>query len=123
VALGQGLFNLVGGLWPLVSLRTFERVYGPKTDDWLQRTSAGLLTAAGIDMLRSTGTPEGLRHARRTGVGTALTFLLVDLVYVPRGRISPAYLMDAAKETAWLLAWCRAGRASSWGPEGRRPAE
>ncbi|MET9957082.1 hypothetical protein ABZ135_36780 [Streptomyces sp. NPDC006339] len=110
VARGQGLFNLVGGLWPLVSLRTFERVYGRKTDDWLQKTSAGLLAAAGIGMLRAANTPEGMRDARRTGVGTALTFLLVDLVYVPRGRISPAYLMDAAKETAWLVAWWKAGR-------------
>ncbi len=112
VARAQGLFNVVGGLWPLVSLRTFERVYGPKTDDWLQKASAGLLFSAGVTMLGAAITPEGLRYARRTGIGTALTFLLVDLVYVPRGRISPAYLMDAAKETGWLIAW---GKASCGG--------
>ena len=31
----QGLFYVVTGLWPLVSLSTFEFVTGPKTDDWL----------------------------------------------------------------------------------------
>ncbi|MGW6566336.1 hypothetical protein [Streptomyces sp. NPDC054975] len=110
VARAQGLFNVAGGLWPLVSLRTFERVYGPKTDDWLQKTSGGLLVVSGVSMLRAARTPEGLRHARRTGVGTAATLLAVDLAYVPPGRISPAYLMDAAKEIAWLTAWARAGR-------------
>ncbi|XIE81523.1 hypothetical protein AB6O49_33970 [Streptomyces sp. SBR177] len=110
VARAQGLFNVVGGLWPLVSLRTFERVYGPKTEDWLQKASAGLLMSAGLSMLGAAKTPEGLRYARRTGIGTALTFLLVDLVYVPLGRMSPAYLMDAAKETGWLVAWWKASR-------------
>src|SRR4051794_39884270 len=31
----HGTFNVVGGVWPLVSLRTFERVFGPKEDKWL----------------------------------------------------------------------------------------
>ncbi|WP_406858771.1 hypothetical protein ABZO31_00330 [Streptomyces sp. HUAS MG47] len=113
VARAQGLFNVAGGLWPLLSLRTFERVYGPKTDDWLQKASAGLLAASGLSMLRAAPTVEGMRHARRTGIGTALTFLAVDVMYVPRGRISPAYLMDVAKEITWLIAWARAGRLAT----------
>ncbi|MFJ8668884.1 hypothetical protein [Streptomyces sp. NPDC093600] len=109
VARAQGVFNIVGGLWPVVSLRTFERVYGAKTDKWLQRTSGALLATAGYSMLRAGSTPAGVRHARRIGVGTALTFLAIDLVYVPRRTIPATYLMDAAKEIAWLAAWWRAG--------------
>ncbi|RSS58259.1 hypothetical protein [Streptomyces sp. WAC06614] len=112
VARGQGLFNVVGGLWPLVSLPTFERVYGPKQDDWLQKTSGGLLLASGIAMLAASRDPAGIRHARLTGIGTAVTFLAVDLVYVPRRRIPATYLMDAAKEIAWLACWLRAGRTT-----------
>ncbi|MFD3533848.1 hypothetical protein [Streptomyces sp. NPDC058664] len=122
VARAQGLFNLVGGVWPLVSLRTFERVYGPKTDDWLQRTSGALLASAGISMLPAGPGPEGVRHARRVGVGTAVTFLAIDLVYVPRRRIPATYLMDAAKETAWLVAWCKAGRVGDGRVRGLRRA-
>ncbi|MFI6106717.1 hypothetical protein [Streptomyces sp. NPDC051310] len=107
VARAQGV---IGGAWPLLSLRTFERVYGPKADDWLQKTTGGLLVAAGWSMLRAAADDEGMRHARRTGVGTALTLLLVDVVYVPKGRIRATYLMDAAKEVAWLAAWYKAGR-------------
>jgi hypothetical protein len=32
------LFNLVGGAWPVVWLRSFEWVYGRKEEDWLQKT-------------------------------------------------------------------------------------
>jgi hypothetical protein len=28
----QGWFNVVGGAWPLLSLRTFEAIFGPKAD-------------------------------------------------------------------------------------------
>ncbi|MET9958280.1 hypothetical protein ABZ128_04210 [Streptomyces sp. NPDC006326] len=105
IARAQGLFNLAGGLWPLVSLRTFERIYGPKTDGWLQKTSGALLASAGITMLLADAGTEGVRHARRTGIGTAVTFLAIDLIYVPRRRIPATYLWDAAKEAAWLVAW------------------
>ncbi|WP_158710070.1 hypothetical protein [Streptomyces katrae] len=48
---------------------------------------------------------EDVRHARRTGMSTALTFLAVGPVCVPRRRIPAAYLMDAVKEAAWLAVW------------------
>lgn len=47
LALAQGAFNLLGGLWPLVNMRTFEAVYGPKSDKWLECTVAGLLITIG----------------------------------------------------------------------------
>ncbi|MFI8965816.1 hypothetical protein ACIGO8_27320 [Streptomyces sp. NPDC053493] len=111
VARAQGLFNLVGGGWPLLHLRSFEWVFGPKPRyEWLQRTTAGLLATAGWSMLFSSAAPPAVRQARRTGLGTAVTLLAVDLVYVPRGRIRPTYLLDAAMQAGWLLAWRRCGR-------------
>ncbi|CAL9581841.1 hypothetical protein [Streptomyces sp. enrichment culture] len=126
VARAQGLFNVVGGAWPLVSLRTFGRVYGPVADGWLQKTSGALLLSAGCTMLRAASRTasgeDGVRHARRTGIGTALTFLAIDLVYVPKKRIRATYLVDAAMEAAWLAAWWRAGtpRRGRTGRAGRR---
>ncbi|MEV6739648.1 hypothetical protein AB0N14_23005 [Streptomyces sp. NPDC051104] len=112
VARAQGLFNLVGGGWPLLHLRSFEWVFGPKTEHWLQRTTAGLLATSGWALLRTPAVPGGPAQARRTGVGTAVTLLAVDLVYVPRGRIRPTYLLDAAMQAGWLAAWWRCGRLS-----------
>lgn len=34
-AKAPGLFTIVGGLWPLLSMRTFEAVTGPEADRWL----------------------------------------------------------------------------------------
>lgn len=45
LALGQGPYYFATGVWPLVSMRTFEAVPGPKTDRWLVKT-VGVLDAA-----------------------------------------------------------------------------
>jgi hypothetical protein len=107
VARAHGLFNVAGGLWPLVSLRSFEKVFGPKTDDWLVYTVGGLLVSAGWVQLSADDSPEGHRLARRLGLGTALTLLAIDLIYVPVGRIRGTYLIDAAAEIAWIAAWLK----------------
>ncbi|OBH18338.1 hypothetical protein EHH44_00755 [Mycolicibacter terrae] len=101
----HGAFNVVGGLWPLLHLRSFEAVLGPKVDRWLVYTVAGLMVAIGTAQLASATDAAGVRQARRLGVGTALTLGGVDAVYAPRGRISRVYLVDAVAEVGWLLAW------------------
>ena len=108
LARSHGLFNVVGGAWPLLSIRTFEWVFGPKQDRWLEYTVSGLLVVNGLSQLAAASTPGGVAHARRTGVGTAATLAAIDLVYVPRGRLRWTYLLDAAMELAWITAWARA---------------
>ncbi|MEU1851494.1 hypothetical protein ABZ499_20005 [Streptomyces sp. NPDC019990] len=113
LAVAHGAFNIAGGLWPLLHLRSFEWVFGPKTDVWLQMTTGGLLASAGVAQLAAAGDAQGPAHARRIGLGTALTLLAVDLVYVPKGRIRPTYLLDAAMQTGWIAAWLRPSPARS----------
>jgi hypothetical protein len=113
VAVAHGLFNVVGGLWPLVHLRSFEWVFGPKTDVWLQMTTGGLLASAGVAQLAAAPAPQGPVQARRIGLGTAITLLAVDLIYVPKGRIRPTYLLDAAMQTGWIAAWLRSAPSAS----------
>ncbi|HWI00966.1 MAG TPA: hypothetical protein VNT27_11600 [Propionibacteriaceae bacterium] len=107
VMLGRahGLANLVGGLWPLLHISSFEMVFGPKTDRWLVKTVAGLLMVNGLTQLTTSSTADGVRQARRLGVGTAAVLAAIDLVYVPARRISKMYLVDAALEVGWIIAW------------------
>jgi hypothetical protein len=107
VAVAHGAFNVVGGLWPLLHLRSFEWVFGPKNDVWLQMTTGGLLVSAGVAQPAAAPDPQGPAQARRIGLGTALTLLAIDLIYVPKGRIRPTYLLDAAMQTGWIAAWLR----------------
>jgi hypothetical protein len=60
-----------------------------------------------IKRLTTSPTVIGLRQARRLGVGTAAVLAAIDLVYVPARRISKMYLVDAAIEVGWIMAWCR----------------
>ncbi|WP_409468719.1 hypothetical protein [Streptomyces sp. HC307] len=113
VAVAHGAFNVVGGLWPLLHLRSFEWVFGPKTDVWLQMTTGGLLVSAGVAQLAAAAAPQGPAHARRIGLGTSLTLLAIDLIYVPKGRIRPTYFLDAAMQTGWIAAWLRTAPGKS----------
>lgn len=109
VAVAQGGFYVLTGLWPLVSLKTFEKVTGPKGDHWLVKTVGVLVTVAGTALLLA-----GVR--RRVGaeavvlaVGSAAGLSAIDLTYVLRRRVSPIYILDAVTEIgligAWALAW------------------
>jgi hypothetical protein len=108
LALAHGVFNVLGGLWPLVSMRTFELVSGPKVDRWLVRTVCGLMVANGLVQVGAARSGEGLRQARQVGLGTAGVLAVVDVVYVAAGRISRVYLVDAAMEAGWVAAWAAA---------------
>lgn len=109
VMLGRahGVANVVGALWPLLHISSFEMVFGPKTDRWLVKTVAGLLMVNGLTQLTTSSTADGVRQARRLGVGTAAVLAAIDLVYVAAQRISKMYLVDAAVEVGWILAWYR----------------
>jgi hypothetical protein len=115
VARAHGAFNLVSGLWPLLHMRSFERVLGPKADRWLVQTVAGMLVAIGAAQLSTRPSPDSVAQARRVGLGTGATLAAIDLVYAPRGRISKVYLVDAALELGWVFAWLFADRPSPQG--------
>lgn len=108
LARAQGTLNVLGGAWPLLHLRGFEAVFGPKEDTWLVHTVAGLLVANGWAQLRAASADAGLARARDLGLGTALTLLAVDVVYVSRGCLRWTYLLDAAVEAAWVVGWSAA---------------
>jgi hypothetical protein len=110
LARAHGVFNLLGGVWPLVHMSSFERVLGPKVDTWLVKTVAGLLVTVGVSQLEATGSPDAVAAARTIGAGTAGTLLAVDLAYAPSGRISRVYLLDAVAEACWLALWSRPRR-------------
>ena len=110
LARAHGLFNAAGGLWPLVHMRSFEAVLGPKTDRWLVQTVAGLMLGNGLAQTFATPSPDGLAAARRLGLATALTLATIDVVYAPAGRISKIYLLDAVLELGWVAAWLAARR-------------
>ena len=104
VALAQGVYYLFTGIWPLVSIRTFQLVTGPKVDLWLVKTVGVIVGVIGGVLMMA-----GLRRERAPeipvlAVGSAAGLAAIDVVYVARRRIAPIYLLDAAGELL-LIAW------------------
>ena len=93
-------YYLVSGTWPLVSMRSFEALTGPKTDRWLVKMVGALAVANGAALAFGTMQDEIADETLLLAACSALAFSSVDLVYVARGRISPIYLGDAAVELA-----------------------
>jgi hypothetical protein len=99
----QGAYFFLTGVWPLLSMRTFEAVTGPKADRWLVKTVGVLVAVIGGSLAlggRRPAPPIAL-----LAVGSAAGLGAVDVNYSVRGRISPVYLLDAVLEVALVVAW------------------
>jgi hypothetical protein len=100
----EGIYYALTGIWPLVSIRTFMMVTGPKTDLWLVKTVGVLVLASGIGMIvayeRGSHSPEILAVA----IGEAFFLMLIDLIYALKGVIWKTYLIDAVMQ-AGLIVW------------------
>ena len=103
--LSQGLFYVATGVWPIVHLRSFEKVTGPKVDKWLVRTFGGLVAAVGVTLIAGAFERKPSRALQILGIGSALALGAADVLYALRGKISKVYLGDAAAEGAIAATW------------------
>lgn len=104
-SLVQGAYDVLTGLWPLVSMATFERVTGAKTDRWLVTTVGALVTVIGGVLLFAGRRRQVPPELALLGAGSAAALAAIDTVYVARRRISRVYLLDALAEIAFVVAW------------------
>lgn len=109
----QGLYYSVTGVWPLVSIQSFQAVTGRKTDHlvtglesdhWLVMTVGVLILAAGVTFLYASRRPAS-REAMLLALLCATGLASIDVIYVARGVIWPIYLADAALEIPLALFW------------------
>jgi hypothetical protein len=105
LALLQGSFDVATGLWPIVHLRSFEAVTGPKLEGWLVKTVGALITVIGGTLMLAGARRRVTPEVRLLGVGSAAAFTAVDVLYTAKRRISPIYLLDAAVELALITGW------------------
>jgi hypothetical protein len=110
----QGPYYFLTGVWPLVSIRTFQLVTGPKTDNqptgleadhWLVMTVGLLVTAISITLLIAAWRRSAQLEIAVLAIGSALGLTAIDVIYVWRSVIAPIYLVDAAIEIPLILGW------------------
>jgi hypothetical protein len=101
----QGVYYLLGGLWPLFHLPSFQVVTGAKTDPWLVRTVGVLVAVIGgalcLASSRKSRAPEILVVAMGSAVGLAC----IDISYTAGRRISSVYLLDAVVQLGIIAIW------------------
>jgi ABC-type cobalamin transport system permease subunit len=103
---------VVTGIWPLISIRTFELVTGPKVEKWLVKTVGILVAVVGVVLSAAAWRRTVDAEVALLGVGSAAGLAAIDIVYSSKGRISKVYLLDALVEALLIAAWTFEGRAS-----------
>ena len=106
VALVQGIYFFVAGIWPIISIGTFQLVTGPKTDLWLVKTVGIILAVIGAVLIFAQVNAEINTSIILLAIGSAISLAVVEFVYVSKRVISAIYLGDAIIElilTAWWL--------------------
>jgi hypothetical protein len=103
LAVIQGIYYCITGLWPWISMSSFTYVTGAKTDLWLVQVVGLLVFVIGavliIAAIRSVLSLElGLLM-----VGCSLGLALIELTYVMKAVIPMIYLVDAAEEALVLI--------------------
>jgi hypothetical protein len=113
----QGLYYFISGVWPLLSITTFQIVTGPKVDIWLVKTVGSLLMVTGLVLLMVAIRRRISLEIFILAIGNAFALTVIEVIYWSNGTISAIYLLDAIVEVlliiGWLLLWRRITRASN----------
>lgn len=104
----QGFYYLATGVWPLVSLDSFLKVTGPKTDLWLVQAFGVLVAVVGVVLLLAAWRQKVPLEIVTLGVGMAMALAGVAIVFVLRRDIGAVYLIDAVAEIGLIALWAGA---------------
>lgn len=104
VALIQGMYFFVFGIWPILHMESFLKVTGQKTDLWLVKTVGLILAVIGAVLIFAQVNAEINTSLIILGIGSALSLAVIEFVYVAKRVISPIYLGDAFLELI-LIGW------------------
>jgi hypothetical protein len=114
----QGGYYLITGVWPLVHVKSFQWVTGPKTDHlvtgreadhWMLNTISALIIAIALVLLAAAARRRVSVDVALLAVFSALALAMIDSVYVARSTISPIYLADGAVELVLAAVWTVCG--------------
>ena len=103
----QGGYFFLTGIWPIVSIDTFQMVTRPKSDLWLVKTVGSLVAVAGLVIFIAGVRDSVTFEIFLLAVGSSAALTVVNVNYSLRGVISRIYLLDAVIEAAIILMWIR----------------
>lgn len=105
LAIFQGIFYMITGIWPILDMGSFIAVTGPKADLWLVRTVGMLILFIGSGLLVAGIKKQVSLSIIIIASGAAFGLFIIDVTYVFMNVISPVYLLDAVVELIILCLW------------------
>jgi len=103
--IAQGVYYLFSGIWPLVHIRSFLAVTGPKTDLWLVRAVGLLVTVIGGALLISGIHNRAPLEIVFLAIASQLALTMIDVYHAAKKQIPKIYLLDAFVELLFLTGW------------------
>ena len=111
VAAAQSALFLTTGLWPIVHLKSFEAVTGPKREGWLVKSVGLLIASVGAGLALAAARRRVADETALVGALSSAALVGIDLRYATTGRISPAYFVDALLHASCVAGWLAVARA------------
>lgn len=105
IALLQGTYYMITGLWGLLHIESFMAVTGPKIDIWLVKMVSVLIIVISMVLLLSGYRKKVTLEVLVLAIASAIGFIAIDVYYVAIDRISEVYLADALAELILLVLW------------------
>jgi hypothetical protein len=105
IAYLQGLYFSITGIWPILHMKSFLKITGPKTDLWLVKTVGLLVLTTGLALLMAANEAIVSRPLVFLAVTQSLGLAFIDIHYSLTGRISKIYLADAVCEFSLIAMW------------------
>jgi hypothetical protein len=109
----QGVYFLVTGVWPILSIGTFQWITGPKVDLWLVKTVGALIAVIALTILMAARRGQVGPEVRFLAMGSAAALAAVDIIYALADRIWDIYLLDAVLEIGLVVLWGLVSRRPS----------
>jgi hypothetical protein len=105
ILFAQGIYTVLTSVWPILHIKSFLMVTGPKTDIWLVKTMGGVLSAIGVVLLYCAFKNQLSRAVLLLAIGHALVLMISDIHYYSANIISPVYLADAFVQIVMVSLW------------------
>lgn len=101
----QGSYFLLTSLWALIDIKSFMEVSGYKTDQWLVKTVAVLITSIALCMFAALFTKKESLPVNVLGISSSAGLATIDFYYVANGTIKWVYAADGVLEVLFLCTW------------------
>lgn len=101
----QAVYYLVTGLWPLIHLKSFFEVTGPKTDVWLVQMVGVLIFSYSILFFYMAFTRRLLQVHAVVGSLIAFGIGCIELYHYLQGTLRGIYYVDFIIEVCFFMYW------------------